>query len=293
MTTLDSTPPSFLTPGSRTGMVLNYQPRSLTEMLGNHNLKAYLKNLRKDIVSRVDANERPLPDGERLMLVGASRSGKTLSVKLLIRSLTCQVADESNDWTACGGTCPTCADRPHLYESSGLFAYFAARNAGSRARAVVQTFPIDAANLAGPDEFRKTLSRIKQATWNEEDLVVVFIDESHRLVRRQMDDMILKVSEDVPALWIMATAEPKEIEQMAMNRFSIVETQPPTSAEVEAWLSDLCDAYSIKWEPEAIMRVAEKSNRVPGRAMLALALAQRLGNHLTLDVVDHKWKLTA
>lgn len=59
---------------------------------------------------------------------------------------------------------------------------------------------------------------------------------------------------------------------------------------MEPWLADRCNEWDINWEPMAILRVVEKSNRVVGTALHALALASIDPKEgLTLDLVENDW----
>ena len=60
---------------------------------------------------------------------------------------------------------------------------------------------------------------------------------------------------------------------------------------MESWLCDRCDEHGIRWTPEAVIRVVKKSNRTPGLALQALALAELYSDGLTLDLVENDWKV--
>jgi hypothetical protein len=77
---------------------------------------------------------------------------------------------------------------------------------------------------------------------------------------------------------------------MFLNRLLKLKTELPEVEEMEHWLVDRCEEWGITWEPEAILRVVEKSNRVVGTALHALALAAidpEVG--LTPYLVENDW----
>jgi len=107
-----------------------------------------------------------------------------------------------------------------------------------------------------------------------------------------MDEMLLKEVEEKNFLWIFSTAKPQNLEDMFVNRLIQLTTELPTSSEMEQWLCDRCDEWGIAWEPEAILRMVEKSNRVVGTALHALALAAIDPDEgLTIDLVENDWKV--
>jgi hypothetical protein len=77
---------------------------------------------------------------------------------------------------------------------------------------------------------------------------------------------------------------------MLLNRAIKVPTELPSATEMETWLCDRCDEWGIEWQAEAIVRVVEKSNRVVGTALHALALASLDPEEgLTPELVENDW----
>jgi len=192
-------------------------------------------------------------------------------VKFLIRCLACDQLDLKS-LNPCDGECYTCSQKPERFRVEGLDQFL------------------------GPDESGVELMRAIQPVRDldyRRDLVVVYLDEVHRLVSRHMDEILLKVIEDEPAIWILSTAKPGDLEDMLLNRLLKLETELPAAPEMEEWLCDRCEEWGIKCTPEAIVRVVERSNRVVGTALHALALAATDPEEgLTLDLVEHDWQLT-
>ena len=261
--------------------ILRWQPSRWDLFLGNKRIIKQFKRMVEQIRSIFDGvvNE----DFYRLcfLLVGPSRSGKTALVKFFIRCVNCKEINSST-LNPCDGSCSTC--RQHL-EFFGLEGLFSIMEAEGR-QIPIQTGIIDCTMIQTPEELRKKI-------WSLRDfngVSILYFDEVHRLVKRGMDEMLLKAVEDKSHLWIFSTANPGELEVMFLNRLLKLKTERPTTMELEFWLVDRCEEWGINWEPEAICRVAEKSNLIVGTALHALALASldpKKG--LTVDLVENEW----
>lgn len=254
------------------------------QILGNRKLKRTLQGLVRRIRSEM-RQTGTVSDAGRLclLLTGPSRSGKTATVNLCLRSLTCQKLDEET-LDPCDGTCPTCRQRPEIFGLEGLYALAEAQDS----RTQVNVSVVDCTKIDSPSQLRERLTEIG---YLRDGLQVCCFDEVHRLVSRGMDEMLLKEVEEKNFLWIFSTAKPEQLEDMFLNRLIKLETEPPTPAEMEKWLCDRCDEWGINWEPQAIVRLVEKSNRIVGTALHALALASLHPEEgLTLDRVENDWK---
>src|SRR5205814_67600 len=144
---------------------------------------------------------------------------------------------------------------------------------------------VDCTKIYTPDQLRSTLI----ALTDYDGIRIFYFDEVHRLRERHMDEMLLKEIEEKNFLWFFSTAKPEQLEDMFLNRLIKLSTELPGAEEMENWLADRCNEWSIRWEPEAILRVVEKSNRVVGTALHALALATLDEEGLTLDFVENSW----
>jgi hypothetical protein len=105
-----------------------------------------------------------------------------------------------------------------------------------------------------------------------------------------MDEMLLKAVEEKEAIWFFSTAKPEGLEDMFQNRLLKLVTELPSTDAMAKWLADRCEEWAIPWQAEAIIRVVEKSNRVVGTALHAIALASLDDEEgLTLDLVENDW----
>jgi hypothetical protein len=119
------------------------------------------------------------------------------------------------------------------------------------------------------------------------------------LVRRGIDEMLLKPIEDYPAIWMASSAVLKKenindthkLEKMFQNRFDYrLETELPERKEMLKWLIDRCKLLGLQAEtPEAtLQRLMERSNRVPGMALQVLNKAHKTRNKiLTQKMVEN------
>lgn len=269
--------------------IQRWVPDRWDQFIGNYRAKRLLRKLVKRIRQQVAlGNEEPLTK-LCILLTGSSRSGKTALVKFFIRCILCEALDmETLD--PCRRQCTACAQDSGLYGDAGIFRNLRSAEPGHEWELGLHVVPLDCSRFTHPSELITTLRDLNDGiTYG--GLRIVHMDEVHRLVNRSMDDILLKTVEDTPNLWILSTAKPGPLEDMLLSRAIKLSTEPPTEAnEMECWLCDRCDEWGIRWEPEAIVRVVEKSNRVVGTALHALALASLdPAEGLTVDLVEDDW----
>jgi DNA polymerase III delta prime subunit len=263
---------------------LSWQPRSWDQMPGNYRIKKFFLSLARTLRKQIAKNKNRVLKHMCFLLSGAGRSGKTAATKLLIRCIVCKQLDEVT-MTPCDGTCKGCQP---IFENtpegeSGMFVILET----PENRTPVHFFLINCAKIYSPAELKEKLTEISQYAGS--GYIIVYLDEVHRLVQRQMDQMLLKEVEEAKYLWFFSTAKPQGLEDMFQNRLLIFETELPTVEEMEKLLVDLCDESGITWEPEGIVRAIEKSNRIIGHALRALALASINPEGLTMDLIENDW----
>lgn len=264
--------------------ILRWIPPTWDHFAGNRRLKRFLMKLLRS--ARRHVREGRVHDLNRLcfVLTGESRSGKTAMVTFFVRCLACLSLDEET-LNPCNGQCENC--RSNACVLDGNYGIFSLVNSPDGHRGHVHYQLIDATMVEGPSDLR---DRVRELRDFDEDVRVVYIDETHRLVRREMDEILLKAIEQKGYIWIFSTAKPDGLEDMFLNRLIKVATELPEVEEMERWIADRCDEWQINWEPEAVMRVVEKSNRVAGTALHAVALAALDPEEgLTLDLVENDW----
>jgi|GEM_PF-1610754 len=264
--------------------ILRWIPPTWDHFLGNRRLKRFLKRLLLAIRKQIEEGQVRELNKPPFLLTGLSRSGKTAMVSFFVRCLACQLLDMET-LNPCDGRCEACKQRPEVNGENGVFAYL--RESDRSVHVHLQV--IDALMIEGPSELREKVRELREF----DGIRVVYVDEVHRLVRREMDEILLKAIEQKGFIWIFSTARPEGLEDMFLNRLIKVSTELPEAGDMEEWLADRCDEWGIKWEADAILRVVEKSNRVVGTALHALALAAiEPKTGLTLELVEEDWQMS-
>jgi DNA polymerase III delta prime subunit len=266
--------------------IMRWLPAKWEFFLGNHQIIKQFRRLVKKVRRMAESGEMGDNNNPNFLLTGPSRSGKTALVKFLMRCIACQQFDPRT-LNPCDGRCPTCRERPETVGLEGLFAYHAAIVAGGDEQIPIHLSVIDCSKILTPSDFRAKLDDIGL---DYQGIRIIYLDEVHRLVSRSMDEMLLKTVEERRAIWLFSTAKPGDLEDMFTNRVLKLQTELPEPEEMAEWLAARCNEWQIRWRPEAIVRLVEKSNRVVGTAMHALVLAaldDEAG--LSLDLVENDW----
>jgi hypothetical protein len=214
--------------------------------------------------------------GLNTLVTGDSRSGKTAVVKLFARCLYCERLDRET-LTPCQLECRNCRTDVSRFGLQGIDVLSQERS--------VHYLPIDCAGITEP-ELRKTLTDL----WDYPGFRIVFLDEAHWLVRRSMDEQLLKpVEERENTMWIVTSAITGKLETMFKKRFVRLRTQLPSIEEFSLWLTDRCCEFGIHDidAPSTIVRLAERSNQNPGDALQVLARAAiKRPKRLTRQLVE-------
>ena len=221
-------------------------------------------------------------NGLNTLVTGPSRSGKTATVKLFAQCLYCDRLDRET-LTPCRSECQNCRTDVSRFGLQGIEVQSQERS--------IHYLPIDCAGITEA-ELREKLTDLRDYP----GFRIVFMDEAHRLVRRCMDDQLLKpVEERANTMWIVTSAITGEHDSMFKKRFVRLQTQLPSVEEFSLWLADRCREFGIDDidDPSTIIRLAQRSNQIPGDALQVLARAaikrpKRLTRHL---VESHVFEL--
>lgn len=199
--------------------------------------------------------------GLNTLVTGASREGKTSIVKLFIRCLYCDKLDRKT-LTPCNFECQNCRTDVNLLGLEGMHVNLQGRN--------IHYLPIDCTSVTEHDLRKKLVDLQDYGGFR-----IVFLDEAHRLVRRNMDEQLLKPSEErANTMWIMTSAVTGELEKMFKKRFVRLQTERTSLDDFALWLTDRCQEFEIQVdEPSTIIRLAERSNQNPGDALQVLSRA--------------------
>lgn len=230
-------------------------PTKWEDVVGNRNIMEHFQ----DILRASLDNEF---NGLNTLITGSSRSGKTAIVKLFARCLYCGQLDRKT-LNPCQFECENCRQDVGRFGLQGIDVFVQERN--------VHYLPLDCAAITEV-ELRDKLTDLRDYS----GFRIAFMDEAHRLVRRCMDEQLLKpVEERANTMWIVASAHTAELEAMFKKRFVRLQTELPTIEELSIWLMDRCNEFGINEidSPDTIIRLAERSNQVPGDALQVLARA--------------------
>jgi hypothetical protein len=268
-----------------------FTPESWDDIAGNQDLKEYWQDCLKGV------RTSGYRSGYNLLVTGGSREGKTSTISFGIKALLCCDFDLKT-MNPCH-QCVNCTSRFYLNGTGEWHSQ------------------VDYPDLADPAKHRTPVrshfvsidcSRLREADVNDlcmklrvddGNLKIVYLDEVHRLARRNMDEMLLKPLEDYHAIWIASSAVVKKdgigdgekLDKMFQNRFSYrLQTQRPTKAEMVDWLLSRCEQFSIMLNDDAektLSTLIERSNRIPGMALHVLNKAHKKDDRmLTLEMVE-------
>jgi DNA polymerase III gamma/tau subunit len=269
--------------------ILRWSPPIWEGYLGNKRIKRYLKKTLKKLRRQMGSNAAVELNRLCFLLTGPSRTGKTAMVEFFVRCLGCRTLD-LDTLNPCRGDCEYCREQPARDGVHGL-EHLQRKDSWCDAKHVPHFVIVDCTRIYTPNELRAEVDSLRDYE-GEGNIVVVYLDEVHRLVRRSMDEILLKTVEQMPFLWVLPTAKPSELEDMLKNRLLKFSTELPSQAELVGWLCDRCNEWGIQWESEAVVRVAERSNCVVGTALHALALASLDPEEgLTVELVEEDWEL--
>jgi len=235
--------------------IQKWLPERFSEFVGNSRLISYFQN---GISTGCGIGNT--------LITGPSRSGKTAFVKFFIRACFCCHRDPATG-DPCG-RCQTCTDDIGTNECWGIFSYC---DPDQEHRPVdLHYVPIDCPRTT-EKELRSTLDDLRDTS----GVRIVYLDEVHRLVHRNMDEMLLKIMEERNFVWIASSASTTGLERMFLNRFPIKRrTNLPGTEELAIFITHRCRAWQIDWdEPSTLTRLAERSHHTPGLALQVLVAA--------------------
>ena len=241
------------------------------DIVGNHALKTYLRAMVQSVAGPARGQ------GINTLIVGPSRTGKTSSAEFAITAMLCRAPDTTL-WAPCW-KCDLCRQqvaRSHHVELAVI-------RWGSDEKDL-QYVPINGNAATASDlDYALAWSVGQQGRW------LYHVDEIQGLVRRNLDEALYKVVEQRRHItWIITTATTKGLDKMLWNRFTEVSTELPTVGELARYLARRCRQHGIAWDvDETVLRLAERSGRIVGRALKVLAMARMFGGVLTRDIVEH------
>lgn len=234
-----------------------YRPRTFDDVLGQEEAVAVLRGFVKSGAGFYQS----------YVFCGQHGSGKTTMGRILARALLCDVPVN-------GDPCDQCLSCKSILElgTSECFTEF------------------DAATNSGKDSIKAITSSIQYDTFSGKRRIYV-IDESHRLSKDALDSLLKPMEDTVPGgedkllVCIFCTTEPEKMRATIFSRcapaFVIRKVSPEKIAQRLAWV---CDKEGIKYEPEALLLIAEAAESHIRDALKSTEGVSQLGD-ITVDTV--------
>lgn len=231
-------------------------PTNWDQVIGN---KALVEHLRGLLWSLRFGGARK---GINTLVFGASRTGKTSTLKLFARCLLCKQLD-STTLNPCPAICDSCQNDAARFGEEGIEVQLAEGRFHYK--------PVDCLRIAGADDLRNRINEM----WEYEGHRVIHLDEVHRLANRGLDEHLLKPSEELNYLWLASAARIDKLDPTFLNRFSVkLGTELPVIEDLAEWLARRCLEWQIAWDDaETLWRLAQRASLVPGLALQPIARA--------------------
>lgn len=252
--------------------------RSWSRHQGNENAKDELQQLVRAI--RLHGRRA----GFRLMFRGASRGGKTSLIQYAVKCIGCFNLDLVT-LDACH-KCRNCIVEHHLYGNVGWENYVNFCRPDEVSTPIYYRYVyIDCTTITTGD----LDDHLRRVNSDRNLLQIVYLDEIHRLARRQMDERLLTPLDRQDVIWIGSSVRLNELDEMLLNRFRIVDLQKPSASKLGRFLAEVCHEFGVKVEsPDTtLIALAELSHQVTGTALQVLNFAyQSPAKLLTRAMVD-------
>ena len=204
-----------------------YRPRILDELVGQEFISITLKQA---LLSQKIA--------PAYLFNGPRGTGKTSSARIFAKSLNCLSSDQPT-----ANPCGECELCKQIADGNAL-----------------DIIEIDAASNTGVENIREIIDRARfaptQARWK-----VYVIDECHML-STAASNALLKTIEEPPAkvVFILATTNPERVLNTIQSRCQKFDFRRINSNTIFQHLSDIANKESIKFEDQALMLIAKRSN---------------------------------
>ena len=237
-------------------------PTEWNQVVGNYILKDIFKGIVK---IKTSYGSSRLPDQAllNLLVTGKSRSGKTSTIKLLLRSLLCD--EVTPDTFKPCQTCDGCAQTLFSHQNAGCFGESNVRLGR------YEYVPIDCSRVKGKEDLEKKLYH--EILYRSVPRIY-FLDEVHLLKSLDRDSMLLRALDDHKAIWLLASAKPELIDPMLRGRLAEVETEPPELEELAHWVLTRADEAGLQLSTEDAMDLADRYLECPGKILNQLKLRQ-------------------
>lgn len=203
-------------------------PDNLTEIVGCEKLKT-------ELIAQLRLNGQ----GPNILISGKSGTGKTSAVKAFVKTLICPY--QSGDIPVPCGKCRDCQNLDVRHPEEGIFATLSDRGLQG---SPVHFHPVNCGSVTEGE-----LKRVLKDRPEFSGTSIIHLDEVHRIVRRGMDQLLLKPLEELDCVFIASSVHTDELDPMFLRRFAVkVSTSAPTEKELAFFIVERCRAWSIEYD---------------------------------------------
>ena len=235
-----------------------WRPDSLSAYVGNKAVVNSMTNL-------VRADKLP----HTILLQGTRGCGKTSFARLLSKEILC--INRTPEGLSCG-TCPTCKEtlerciKLALPETRGVKEY-------------------NMSQMTGKDDITNLILKARERPIPPFSKLVFILDEIHRL-SAAAQDAFLKLAEEPPdyVYIIMCTTDPEQLNETLLSRSRRFKIKKPTISELVERLTLIVRNEGVKYDPNALQLIAQKTARIPREAINAL---EHVANNAGMVTVDN------
>jgi len=228
-------------------------PNAWEDVVGNAALKEHLQDQLHAL--RTGRSEK----GVNTYVKGPSRSGKTSTARFFARCLLCEKLDLET-LNPCG-QCYACKEGLDRFGDSGVFANIRGRE--------VHFMPIDCMQVRGAEHLRDLIHQMVDF----DGVKVVLLDEMSRLVKRDLDEILLGPLQTLNYMWVGTSIETDRLDHAVYGRFPAkFTTALPSDEQLTKLLMRRCVEWKIPYDsPSTLLQLSGVASRLPGVALHALA----------------------
>lgn len=259
------------------GQIRRYRPRSLAEVVGNEEMKAWIAgSLGSEIKGRTAS----------LKVEGPPLTGKTMMTELYLRTLLCPSRDAASVAPCYREDCETCRRYRPWYTHDRL-SHLEVGEYDSDHR--VQVVPLSCGRIDQTDVNRELASLADDA--DRDDVNIVVLEDAGLIRARGLEGVLKSWADRLNASWIVLADNFHNLEGSPfLDRIDrTIRTDPPAPEAFIRFAIDRCLEWQIEFDrddPEAFVLFGERSGHVVGRALKAIATAAEQGRRLTRTLIE-------
>ena len=256
------------------GQIRRYRPRSLAEVVGNEELKAW-------IVASLDSEI--LGQSTSVKVEGLPLTGKSTLIELYLRTLLCPSRDLAEIAPCRNSECKACRGyRPWFTHDKLSNLEIGAYDSDH----VIQVVPLACGRVDATD-----VTRELDLMTDKDGVRIVVVEDAGLIRERKLEGVLKSWSDRLDAVWIILGTNFHDLEGSPfLDRIDrALRTDPPAPEAFIRFVIDRCDEWQIAYDrddPEAFVLLGERSGHVVGRALKAIATAAEGGRRLTRTLIE-------